>query len=60
MIYELVCDNDGHWYVIPADKDSDWSNWLETEECALGDVPDYVEEVCGSPSLVKFKKYTIY
>ena len=60
----LVQDDSKHWYVIPANKQDDWVEWLkllklgEVSPCPL---PDYVESVgyYQSPSLVKFPSYTI-
>ena len=37
--YCFVCDNDGHWYLIPADKRDAFDAWLEEGE-RTGDYPE--------------------
>lgn len=55
----LIQDNDGHWYVIPADKTDDWFKWEESQDYQDGIVPEYAEEVGGCYTRVKFKDYKI-
>lgn len=72
MEYVLTTDDDGHWYVIPADKQGDWWKWVEystkfwdnqlyldNPDLEAPDVPDWADEVGGAPSLVTFREYTI-
>lgn len=68
--YVLVKDDDGHWYVCPADKRHDALDALDkvadywrlttdadgTEEPA---VPDYLVPVGGAPGRVVFAHYRI-
>lgn len=65
----LTTDGDGHWYVIPADKQQEFAGIVEaigkyweadsryTE--APPEIPDYAKAVGGAPSLVEFTGYTI-
>jgi hypothetical protein len=57
--YQLVRDDDGHWYVIPTAKVGRWLAWLGSSDAEDGIAPDWAKEVGGSPSLVKFKEYEI-
>lgn len=67
--YVLICDDDGHWYVCPADRLAEASAyfaaaaayWQPGSEHA-GDPPaepDWLEAVGGSPSRVRFTGYRI-
>lgn len=55
----LQRDDDAHWYVIPADKQEEWAEWLESEDAEDGILPDFAEEIGGHPSLVEFENYRI-
>lgn len=59
--YILTQDNDCHWYVIPYEKEEEWGDFLELDpdDEDSWDVPDWAEQVGGSPSLVKFSEYRI-
>lgn len=59
--FYLTQDNDCHWYVVPAEKETEWSEFLELDpnDEASWDVPEWAEQVGGSPTLVKFKSYHI-
>jgi hypothetical protein len=57
--YILTNDDDGHHYVIPKSRESDWERWVRSKEWELGQAPAYAEEVGGAPSLVTFPSYTI-
>lgn len=72
MKYVLVTDDSSHWYVIPADKQDEWWDWveysmkfwdqqlyLENPDIEDPTLPDWAEEVGGAPSLVEFENYTI-
>lgn len=51
--YCLTRDNDCHWYVIPAARQQEWSEWLDSPEYEDGE-PEWAKPVGGSPSLVTF------
>ena len=55
--YVMAQDDDGHWYVIPEDKQAQFSAWVLTN----GDEPqpDWALRVGGAPSLVRFRNYDI-
>jgi len=57
--YIIVSDDDGHNYVIPADKLKEWNRWLNSQDCQDGIAPTWCESIGGSISLVKFKNYHI-
>lgn len=67
--YILKQDDDGHWFVIPADKENEWSEYIEAVYRYWDDIPfdnvppptepEWVEQVGGAPSRVKFSEYTI-
>lgn len=50
----LDSDNDGHWYIIPANKRHAWEDWVDSNE---PETPDFVEPINGCPSRVVFKEY---
>ena len=53
----LVQDDDGHWYVIPEDKQRLFGLWVATN--GEEDQPEWADEVGGAPSRVVFGNYTI-
>ncbi len=58
--YRLVTDADSHWYVIPANKLTDWNEWSEITETNPDDergwdAPAYASPIGGSPTLVSFE-----
>jgi hypothetical protein len=55
--YQLANDDNGHWYVIPAARESHWDGWVGGPEWAYGPVPMYAEAVDGSPTRVQFSEY---
>lgn len=59
--YFLSSDNDGHWYVIPIDKEEEWSEFMDLDEddIASWDVPEWADAIGGAPSLVRFTDYKI-
>ena len=61
MEYILIQDDDCHWYVIPADREKDFSKWCDSisNDADTWDTPKYAKEVGGSYTLVKFKQYRI-
>ncbi len=56
--YILTSDDDGHWYVIPADKLREFGEAVSAFD-DTGDIPDWADPVGGSPCRVKFKGYRI-
>jgi hypothetical protein len=57
MKHCLVQDGDGHWYVIPVDRQADFVKWAANTDETW--VPDWASAVNGSPTLVTFNKYQI-
>lgn len=57
MEYVLASDGDGHWYVIPVEKQKAWWKWADDED--NWDIPEYAEYVNGPVSNVRFKDYRI-
>lgn len=69
--YILTQDDCGRYYVIPADKEKEWSDYLNAvmaywdqefidDENGVQPIePVWVDPVGGSPSRVKFKSYRI-
>jgi hypothetical protein len=66
--YVLATDGDSHWFVIPADKRDEWSEYCDAAEKYWWDIPeneeppvqpDWADEVGGKPSLVTFANYEI-
>lgn len=70
----LTQDGNGHWFVIPADKEEEFQNYLAVVYHFWGSLPEYHEKmvhrlpptqpdwavkVGGAPSLVKFTDYEI-
>ena len=55
----IVQDDDGHWYVIPADRRQEFDSWGESEGEDSWIAPDWAVRVGGSPSLVEFNDYVI-
>lgn len=47
--FTLVCDNDCHDYVIPADRSAEWYAWVDLSEDdeASWNVPHYARAVGG-------------
>ena len=55
----LVPDNDGHWYVIPARNEHEWSWFMITEDGPeILEVPTFAFRVDG-PSHVKFLTFKV-
>lgn len=55
----LVEDTDCHWYVIPAERVSEWNRFAAFSDDEDSDAPDWARRVPGSPSLVTFNDYGI-
>lgn len=49
--YFLDRDNDGHWFIVRADRRVEWELWLDHD--AEGDFPD-ARRLSRVPSLVTF------
>jgi len=58
-MYTLVSDDDGHWYVIPVAKQSEFTKWLNSDDAQDGVSPEWAEAVGGAPCLVWFPSYVI-
>ncbi|WP_312405186.1 hypothetical protein [Rhizobium sp.] len=54
--FYLSQDNDGHWFVIPVSKASEWGEWLriDSDDERAWTAPDFAKQVGGSPCLVTF------
>jgi hypothetical protein len=54
----LDCDNSGHWYVVHADKRSEWVTWCSYDDGDERgwDVPVFARRVNGAVSRVEFEK----
>lgn len=66
--FVLIQDDDGHWFVCPAEREQEAYRMLEAISRYWGEhqydkvappEPDFLKEVGGSPSLVKFTGYRI-
>lgn len=66
--YILVRDDDAHWYVIPARRQTEWELYVEAATRYWDEMPDdqepptepaWVERVGGAPSSVLFSEYVI-
>lgn len=66
--YILTQDCSSHWYVIPADKEDEWSKYNDAAERYWDDCrndeeppvePEWADMVGGAPSLVVFGNYEI-
>lgn len=68
QMFCLTKDDDGHWYIIPDGKESEWEKYVaavslywwnlpEGEECP--EQPEWAINVGGSYSNVKFPSYEI-
>jgi len=55
--YTLACNQDCHWYVIPASRVHDFELWWEEDEDR--EPPDWADRVEGDPGLVTFENYEI-
>jgi hypothetical protein len=66
--FVLISDDDGHHYVCPADLETEAGRALDAirrywddppDDVEAPDLPDYLTEVGGSPTRVKFTGYRI-
>lgn len=55
----LAYDEDGHWYVIPAEAASLFDHWLASEEAGMGDDPPKWAVAIDSPTRITFSSYEI-
>lgn len=65
--YQLTCDDDGHWYVIPANLETEFVEYLRSVYAYYRNMPDdvidapeppmpeWVTPVGGFPGMVKFR-----
>lgn len=71
MKYILTTDGDGHWYVVPVEKEAEFSLicdaigefWDSNPPRPMNEhppeIPAYAVQVGGAPSRVEFTGYTI-
>ncbi len=52
----LVQADDGHWYLIPANRRERWDVWKGSGNSA---VPTWATRVNGPPDLVEFDSYVV-
>lgn len=67
--YRLIKDDDGHWYVIPAEKEDEVERYFQavynywrpgsSYDTELPDEPDYLTPIGGRPSCIVFKEYKV-
>lgn len=67
--FTLIGDDDGHWYVCPADRREEAEAFFEKSRAYWepgskheGEAPEeteWLEQIGGSPSLVRFTGYWI-
>lgn len=55
----LSMDNDGHWFIIPVERRDEWNDWIDLDQSdeASWDVPEWADDLNGSPSNVIFHSY---
>jgi hypothetical protein len=66
-MYRLTCDNSGHWYVIPCNKNADWQDYLDAVDKywesegrePLPDLPGWADILPGGVSWLTFSSYEI-
>lgn len=60
--FYLSRDDDGHWYIVPADKEGEWEDWLSLnpDDEASWEAPEWAFPIGGAISLVKFSNYRLY
>lgn len=56
--FRLMQDDDGHWYVVFADKRNEFEEWLKSDDYANDVVPKYAKRISGSPEDVTFALVT--
>lgn len=59
MKYTIVSDDDGHYYVIPVDKKSEWNEFMNSVDYDNGETPEYADTIPGCLSLLTFENYKI-
>ena len=59
MRYLLQQDDDGHWYVIPADKRDEFDTWL-SDGYVTQPQPTWAWQVGGHPNNVTFTEPEIF
>lgn len=52
----LDSDDSGHWYVVPLDKQEEWSVWrnIPEDDERSWNAPEWAERVNGSPNRISF------
>ena len=56
--YFLGADNSGHWYLVDANKRTEFEVWtnLSDDDEAGWTCPEYAERINGSPAQVTFEQ----
>lgn len=59
--FYMDTDNDGHWFVIPKDRESEWQDFLELDpdDEEAWEPPIWTTQVGGSHTLVSFTSFRI-
>lgn len=52
--YRLVSDDDGHNYIIPADKTKEWDAFVDDPDEFDGEPPEWAEQCPKHPSALTF------
>lgn len=57
MRYFLASDNDGHWYLVEAEKRVEWDAWcaLASDDERAWEAPEFAARIVGSPENVTFE-----
>ena len=53
--FRLVSDDDGHHYIIPADNEEMWNEWVCRGEPY--ELPDCAYSIGGSPTHITFENW---
>lgn len=53
--FKLVQDDSDHWYVIPVEREEEWTEFEEDED--NWDVPEWAKALNGSPSHITFSDW---
>ena len=49
-------DGDCHWFIVPVERREEWEKWanIPEDDPSGWDIPDFVQEIGGSPSMIEF------
>lgn len=51
----LAQDNDCHWYVVPEIRKEEWESWVNLDDDASCEPPEWTLRTYGPPSAVTFE-----